>query len=130
MPGKILVTGGAGFIGSHTVVALSEGGYEPVIVDNFSNSERSVPSRIGEILGGEIPCHEIDCTSASDLAALFKETAPVLGVVHFAAFKSVGESMQEPLAYYSNNLGSTSTLIAAMLEAGVAHLVFSSSCTV
>ena len=130
MPGKILVTGGAGFIGSHTVVALSEGGYEPVIVDNFSNSERSVPSRIAEILGREIPCHEIDCTSASDLAAVLEESAPVLGVVHFAAFKSVGESMQEPLKYYSNNLGSTSTLIEVMLQAAVAHLVFSSSCTV
>lgn len=130
MPGKILVTGGAGFIGSHTVVALFEGGYEPVIVDNFSNSEKSVPTRIGEIVGHEIPCHEIDCTSASDLAALFEETAPIVGVVHFAAFKSVGGSMREPLRYYSNNLGSTATLMAVMLDAGVPHLVFSSSCTV
>jgi UDP-glucose 4-epimerase len=126
---NILVTGGAGFIGSHTVVSLAEAGFRPIIVDNFSNSEPSVLAGLRSILGQDIPCHDLDCNDRAALQQVLR-SEKIEGVIHFAASKAVGESMQEPLAYYRNNLGSLVALLEAMLAEGVAHLIFSSSCTV
>lgn len=127
---KILVTGGAGYIGSHTVVELVGAGYEPVIIDNFSNSEESALAGIAAILGRDIPCHRIDCTDAEALRQVFKQEQNIQGVIHFAAYKAVGESVAEPLKYYHNNVGSLVTLLQVMEEYKVYNLVFSSSCTV
>ncbi len=125
----ILVTGGAGFIGSHTVVALAEAGYRPVVLDNFSNSRQSVLEGLRRLLGVEVPCYAADCR---DRAALLRalERERVEGVIHFAAYKAVGESVQEPLRYYRNNLDALLTLLEVMLEVGVRDVIFSSSCTV
>ncbi len=125
----ILVTGGAGFIGSHTVVALAEAGFRPVIIDDFSNSQQNVLEGLKQILGYEVPCVVHDCNDRETLLHLFQQEN-VRGVIHFAAFKAVGESMEEPLRYYRNNLGSLITLMDVMLETGVSNLIFSSSCTV
>ncbi len=127
---KIVVTGGAGFIGSHTVVDLVENGYTPILLDDFSNSERFVVDRLTSICGQEIRCHEIDCRDRSAVAQVFEAEGPIAGVIHFAASKSVSESQQNPLHYYSNNLGSLLTILEVMAEADVRDLVFSSSCTV
>lgn len=127
---KILVTGGAGYIGSHTVVELAQAGYAPIIIDNFSNSEDSALAGIQAILGHEVPCHRIDCGDAEALRQVFKAEGDIAGVIHFAAFKAVGESVQKPLAYFHNNVGSLITLLTVMAEFGVENLVFSSSCTV
>lgn len=125
-----MVTGGAGYIGSHTVVELVEAGYEPVIIDNFSNSEESALEGIAAILGRDIPCHRIDCTDVEALRQVFKQEQNIQGVIHFAAYKAVGESVEEPLKYYHNNVGSLVTLLQVMNEYKVYNLVFSSSCTV
>ena len=127
---KILVTGGAGYIGSHTVVELAQAGYEPVIVDNFSNSETSVLDGLRAILGHDVTCHRVDCGNAEALHQVFKTEGDIQGVIHFAAFKAVGESVQKPLAYFDNNVGSLLTLLEVMKDEGVGSLVFSSSCTV
>ncbi|MCS6929350.1 MAG: UDP-glucose 4-epimerase GalE [Saprospiraceae bacterium] len=128
-PSSILVTGGAGFIGCHTVIALAEAGYRPVIFDNFSNSQPKVLEGLRQILGFEVPCYRADCTNrAALLEAMRRER--VSGVIHFAAFKAVGESVQKPLLYYSNNLNALLTLLEAMIELDVRDLIFSSSCTV
>ena len=126
---KILVTGGAGFIGSHTVVSLVEAGFEPVIVDDFSNSERSVLSGLKAILGRDVICYAIDCNDATAMNEVFEQQKPI-GVIHFAAHKAVGESVAKPLKYYRNNLDSLMLLLDLMPAHGVANLVFSSSCTV
>lgn len=127
---KILVTGGAGYIGSHTVVELVEAGYEPVIVDNFSNSEESALGGIAAIVGRSVPCHRIDCTDAAALRGVFEQEQNIAGVIHFAAYKAVGESVEQPLKYYHNNVGSLVALLQVMGEFNVTNLVFSSSCTV
>jgi UDP-glucose 4-epimerase len=128
--GKVIVTGGAGFIGSHTVVELALAGYSPVIVDDFSNSQRSVLAGLEKILGHEVPCHAVDCNDGTRLSEIFSSEGPIQGVIHFAAFKSVGESVHSPLKYYRNNVGSTTTLLEVMKAHSVWDLVFSSSCTV
>ena len=127
---KILVTGGAGYIGSHTVVELAQAGYEPVIVDNFVNSRESVLGGLRAILGRDVACHRVDCTDRAALRGVFEQEGDVGAVIHFAAFKAVGESVQRPLAYFENNTGSLLMLLEVMRERGVANLVFSSSCTV
>ncbi|WP_045688640.1 UDP-glucose 4-epimerase GalE [Hymenobacter sp. AT01-02] len=127
---KILVTGGAGYIGSHAVVELYNAGYQPIIVDNFSNSQESALVGIEQILGVKVPAHRIDCNDAEALRAVFAEEGKLRGVIHFAAYKAVGESMGKPLEYYQNNVGSLLTLLQVMREFGVEALVFSSSCTV
>ncbi|GAB3299419.1 NAD-dependent epimerase/dehydratase family protein [Hymenobacter tenuis] len=127
---KILVTGGAGYIGSHAVVELYEAGFQPVIVDNFCNSQESALQGIEQILGVRVPFHQIDCNDAEAMRAVFAEEGSLRGVIHFAAFKAVGESMQKPLEYYQNNVGSLLALLQVMREFGVEALVFSSSCTV
>lgn len=126
---NVLVTGGAGFIGSHTVVALHEAGFNPVIIDDFSNSQRSVLDGLEQIIGKRITCYEENCCDTKALAAIF-DTEKIGGVIHFAAHKAVGESMEQPLKYYRNNLDSILSLLETMVPAGVKHLIFSSSCTV
>ena len=127
---KILVTGGAGYIGSHAVVELYQAGYQPVIVDNFSNSQESALAGIEAILGTAVPIYRIDCGDAAALRTVFQTEKDIQGVIHFAAYKAVGESVAKPLAYFQNNVGSLLTLLAVMPEFGVQSLVFSSSCTV
>ncbi|WP_035565099.1 UDP-glucose 4-epimerase GalE [Hymenobacter sp. IS2118] len=127
---KILVTGGAGYIGSHAVVELHQAGYQPVIIDDFSNSEESALAGIEAILGVAVPLYRIDCADEAALRSVFAAEPDIAGVIHFAAFKAVGESVQKPLAYFQNNVGSLLTLLAVMKEFGVENLVFSSSCTV
>ena len=126
---KIIVTGGAGFIGSHTVVELVNAGYDPIIIDNFSNSEQSVLLGINEITGRKIKFYEGDCNDGEFMRNVFKIENPD-GVIHFAAFKAVGESVQKPLEYYNNNIGSLLVLLETMKRYGCKNLVFSSSCTV
>ncbi|MBA9078520.1 UDP-glucose 4-epimerase GalE [Rufibacter quisquiliarum] len=127
---KILVTGGAGYIGSHTVVELYNAGYTPIIVDNFSNTEERVLQGLAQILGHEVVCHKVDCTDAAALQEVFTKEGKFEGVIHFAAFKAVGESVSEPLKYYHNNVAGLVTLLQVMEANNVSNLVFSSSCTV
>ncbi|MFC6996731.1 UDP-glucose 4-epimerase GalE [Rufibacter roseus] len=127
---KILVTGGAGYIGSHTVIELVEAGYTPVIVDNFSNTDEKVLQGISSILGKEVACYRVDCTDAAALQEVFAKEGGIAGVIHFAAFKAVGESVAEPLKYYHNNVAGLVTLLQVMENNKVSNLVFSSSCTV
>ncbi|MGV3601878.1 MAG: UDP-glucose 4-epimerase GalE [Dyadobacter fermentans] len=126
---KILVTGGAGFIGSHTVVELHNAGFEPVIIDNLYNSNLNVLEGIKKITGKAFPFYEIDCNDAEKVRALF-EKEQFDGVIHFAAYKAVGESVEKPLNYYENNLISLMVLLRAAQEFNVDKFVFSSSCTV
>lgn len=126
---KILVTGGAGFIGSHTVVALVEAGFEPVIIDDFSNSQKRALDGLEKILGKPVKCYEKNCNNFETLQNVFQKEQ-IKGVIHFAAFKAVGESVQNPLKYYENNIGSLITLLKAMTTEGVQNIIFSSSATV
>lgn len=126
---KILVTGGLGYIGSHTAVALQEAGYEVVIIDDLSNSELFVLDRITQITGIEPEFHQIDLKDA-DLVNEFFQNNKVDGVIHFAAHKAVGESVQKPLMYHKNNLLGLLNVLEAMKENEVDHFIFSSSCTV
>lgn len=126
---KILITGGAGYIGSHTAVALVNAGFEPVIVDNFSNSDHSVLNGLKKILEKDLICYEGDCNDKALMKEVFKKNH-FQGVIHFAAYKAVGESTRFPLKYYSNNIESLIILLETMAEFGVKDLVFSSSCTV
>ena len=125
----ILVTGGAGFIGSHTCVALAQAGIPHLILDNFGNSRRSVLERLGRITGVQPLIVEGDVRDADLLARVFAQH-PIDGVIHFAALKAVGESVREPLRYYDNNVAGTVALLRAMQATGVRTLVFSSSATV
>ena len=125
----ILVTGGLGYIGSHTVVALLEGGFEPVIVDNYCNSQKWIMDQLKELTGQRIKEYTVDCTNLKELDAVF-ENETFAGVIHFAALKAVGESVSEPLKYYRNNVGSLINIIDLMSKYNVPNLVFSSSCTV
>ncbi len=125
---RIVVTGGAGFIGSHTAVALVEAGYEPVLVDDLRNSREEAVAGIRRIVGREIEWHCVDCGNAAAMAPVFDQ--PVYGAIHFAADKAVGESVEQPEKYVDNNIGGTARLTALLRQHGVRHLVFSSSCTV
>ncbi|MDQ3101442.1 MAG: NAD-dependent epimerase/dehydratase family protein, partial [Bacteroidota bacterium] len=127
---KVIVTGGAGFIGSHTVVELAAAGYDPIIVDDLRNSEERSLNGINAIVSKPIPVYQIDCTNEADFAKVFRIEGPIQGVIHFAAYKAVGESVKEPLKYYQNNIGSLIVLLKLMNEFRVPQLVFSSSCTV
>lgn len=127
---QILVTGGTGFIGSHTVVELQQQGFEVIIVDDLSNSTADVADRIGLITGIRPELHVFDLCDAGKTEDLFNREKGIAAVIHFAAHKSVGESVQQPLKYYRNNLLSTVNLLESMARHGVKHLIFSSSCTV
>lgn len=126
---KILVTGGAGYIGAHTTVELCENGYTPVVIDNFSKSDRTLLNGIEKIVGRPVIFYEGDCTDKKFLEEVFKKEK-IEGVMHFAAYKSVGESVEHPGMYYRNNLDSLMSLLEAMEKVKVYHLIFSSSCTV
>jgi UDP-glucose 4-epimerase len=129
MAKRVLVTGGTGYIGSHTTVELLEAGYDVVIVDNLSNSERSVLKGIGKITGKRVPFHKVDCRNLAALRRVFVRY-DFDAVIHFAASKAVGESVEQPLMYYQNNLVSLMNILQLMRENEVRNLVFSSSCTV
>ena len=127
---KILVTGGMGYIGSHTVVELQLAGYEVIIVDNLSNSNIEVLSGIEKITGIRPEFENLDCMEYLSLDRLFSKYEGIKAIVHFAAFKAVGESVQKPILYYRNNLNSLTNLLELMPLYNVRHFLFSSSCTV
>ena len=127
---RILVTGGTGYIGSHTTVELMQQGYDVTIVDNLSNSSVDVLDGITEIVGRKPDFANIDCGNFMDLDSVFRNYPDIVGVIHFAASKAVGESVEKPLLYYKNNLGSLCTLLDVMKLHQVPNIVFSSSCTV
>lgn len=130
MKTKVLVTGGAGYIGAHTAVELLNSGYEPVLIDNFSKSDKTLLMGMEKITGSKPNFHEGDCLDEKFLKKIFKDHGPFSCVLHFAAYKSVGESVQQPLMYYDNNIGSMVSLLKVMKENKVKDLIFSSSCTV
>lgn len=126
---SILVTGGAGYIGSHTVVELIEKGYDPIIVDNLSNSKIEVLDRIATITGVKPKFYKVDVCNRDEMRKIF-ESESISAVIHFAGYKAVGESVAKPLMYYNNNLNSTISVLELMLEYHVDNFVFSSSATV
>lgn len=126
---KILVTGGLGFIGSHTVVELQNEGFEVVIIDNLSNSKIDVLNSITEITHKKPDFHQLDLRVKSDVKNFFDHTK-IDGIIHFAAFKAVGESVEKPLEYYENNIGSLVYLLQEMRDRNIDNFIFSSSCTV
>ncbi|MDN3204623.1 UDP-glucose 4-epimerase GalE [Algoriphagus sediminis] len=126
---KILITGGAGYIGSHTAVELVKAGFLPIIIDDLSNSDIGVLDRLKEITGQELPFYKGNCGDKALLNQV-SEDHQISGVIHFAAFKAVGESTEEPLKYYRNNVGGLISLLDFMQENNIRDIVFSSSCTV
>ena len=127
---RILVTGGTGYIGSHTVVELMQQGYDVVIVDNLSNSNQAVLDGITAIVGTCPDFVQADCCDSAAMDALFSSYSDIVGVIHFAASKAVNESVERPLLYYRNNVMSLVTVLETMKKHGVYNIVFSSSCTV
>lgn len=127
---KILVTGGTGYIGSHTVVELQNAGFEPVIVDDLSNSSASSVDNIAKITGKKPAFEQLNCCDYAGLEAVFAKYKDIEAIIHFAAFKAVGDSCQRPLDYYQNNLVSLINLLRLMPMYNVKGIVFSSSCTV
>jgi len=125
----VLVAGGAGYIGTHTAVELIEAGYDVVIADNLSNSEMQAVEGVRQITGRDIPFVQVDCDDKEALSAVF-DTYKFDSVIHFAASKAVGESVEKPLLYYRNNILSLLNMLELMREKGVRNIVFSSSCTV
>lgn len=130
MKETILVTGGTGFIGSHTTVELIQNGYNVVIVDNLSNSNDSVIDGIEKITGHRPSFENVDCCDNAKLDSVFKKYSPISGIIHFAASKAVGESVEKPLLYYRNNINSLINILELMPKYGVKGIIFSSSCTV
>lgn len=127
---KILVTGGAGYIGSHTVVELFQAGFTPIIVDDFRNSMPWIIERLMELTSDELIHYKIDCSNPSAFRKVFTDHPDIKGLIHFAADKAVGESVENPLKYYQNNVGSLCTVLELMKEFNIQNFVFSSSCTV
>ena len=127
---KILVTGGAGYIGSHTLVELSANDFEPIIVDNLCNTSIQNIQGAEKIIGKSISFYNVDCTDEDALNAVFEQEKSIEGAIHFAAFKSVEESLREPEKYHSNNIGSLQVLLNVMKKHNVENIIFSSSCTV
>ena len=127
---KILVTGGAGYIGSHTVVELYLAGYMPIIVDNLCNSSKINLEGINKILNTKILWYNIDCTDYKKMKEIFNNHPDIYGCIHFAAYKSVGESIEKPKKYYKNNIGSLEILLKCIDEYDFKNIIFSSSCTV
>lgn len=130
MKQRILVTGGTGYIGSHTVVELQNNGFEVIIVDNLSNSRADVVDSIEKITGIRPAFEKVDCLDYQGMDAVFTKYPGIQGIIHFAASKAVGESVQKPLLYYRNNLVSLINVLELMPKHGVKGIIFSSSCTV
>ena len=130
MKKTILVTGGTGFIGSHTTVELQQAGYDVVIVDNLSNSKIEVVDGIEKITGIRPAFEKVDCCDLEGLRAVFTKYPGICGIIHFAASKAVGESVEKPLLYYRNNINSLINLLELMPQFDVKGIIFSSSCTV
>ena len=126
---KVLVTGGLGYIGSHTVVSLVENGYRPIIIDNLSNTHPNVKQGIKEIVGKDVDFYNDELRDRRAVRRIF-EDHEIWGVIHFAASKYVGESVTNPLKYYTNNIDSLCSLVSIMCDYGVKNIVFSSSCSV
>ena len=127
---KIMVTGGLGYIGSHTVLELVNAGFEPVIVDNLSNSSEDVLTRLQELTGQKLSFIKADLSIKSEVVAVFDQHLDLQAVIHFAAYKAVGESVAKPLEYYNNNLGSLVYILQEMRARDLDNFIFSSSCTV
>jgi UDP-glucose 4-epimerase len=127
---KILVTGGAGYIGSHTIVDLIENGFDVICADNFSRSLTTSLDGINEITGKKIKNYAIDLCNLDSTKTIFEENKDIVGVIHFAAFKSVGESVEKPLMYYENNMSSLLNVLICIQEYHIPNFVFSSSCSV
>jgi len=127
---KILVTGGCGYIGSHTIVDLIENGYDVISVDNNSRSNPVILAGIEQITGEKVKNYKVDLCNFDDTHAIFQENPDIKGIVHFAAYKSVGESVEKPLVYFDNNLTSQINLLKCSQEFETPYFVFSSSCTV
>lgn len=130
MKETILVTGGTGFIGSHTVVELQQAGYNVVIIDNLSNSKADVVDGIEKITGIRPAFENVDCCDMKSMENVFNKYNSIKGIIHFAASKAVGESVQKPLLYYRNNILSLINILELMSQHGVKGIIFSSSCTV
>jgi UDP-glucose 4-epimerase len=129
-PGKILVTGGCGYIGGHTIVDLVNNGFDVISVDDLSKGSLRMLSGVEEILGKQIKNYKVDLTNLDDTQAIFIENPDIIGVIHFAAFKSVNESVQQPLMYYRNNINSLVNILQCAKDYLVPNIVFSSSCSV
>jgi UDP-glucose 4-epimerase len=127
---KVLVTGGGGYIGSHTLVSLLERGYQVISADDLSRSDGSALEGIKKITGTEVKNYQVDLKDRAAAQRIFAENPDIEAVIHFAAYKSVGESVKDPLLYFANNNGSLLSVLGAMEKQGVRQLVFSSSCTV
>ena len=127
---KIIVTGGAGYIGSHTIVELIISGYVPIIVDNLCNTSSKNIDGIEKITDTKVKWYNVDCTDKYAMDKIFYEEGKIDGVIHFAAYKSVEESVQNPQKYYDNNMGSLEVVLKCMQENKVKNIIFSSSCTV
>lgn len=127
---KILVTGGCGYIGSHTIVDLVQNGFEVISVDDNSRSSINILDGVEEIIGKKVKNYTVDLCNFDDTQAIFEENHDITGIIHFAAFKAVGESVEKPLMYFDNNLNSLINILRCAEEFHVPHFVFSSSCTV
>ena len=122
---KILTTGGAGFIGAHTVVELHKAGFDTVIIDNLSRTDEILLKGIEQIIGQKPNFYKGDCCDVDFVQSVFKKESNIAGVIHFAAYKAVGESVEKPLEYYRNNIGSLITLLEVMKEFNVKDFIFS-----
>ena len=128
---KILVTGGAGYIGSHTIIEIIENSdWEVISIDNYSNSSEETYARITEITGRDIQYYDVDLRNLSATECVFKENPDIKGIIHFAAFKAVGESVEKPLMYYDNNINTLTNILSCQAKFNVPSLIFSSSCSV
>ncbi len=127
---KVLVSGGCGYIGSHTIVDLIDNGFEVISIDNLSNSDESVLGGIRKITGKDVRNYQVDLCDLEKTEQIFESHPDIQGIIHFAALKSVGESVEQPLRYFQNNLNSLINILSCMEKFGVEHLIFSSSCSV
>lgn len=127
---KILVTGGCGYIGSHTIVDLIENGYDVISVDNNSRSDASILDGVERITGKKVKNYKVDLCNFDDTHAIFQENTDIDGIIHFAAYKAVGESVERPIMYYENNLNSLLNILKCVRDFDIPYFVFSSSCTV
>ncbi|MBE50362.1 MAG: UDP-glucose 4-epimerase GalE [Flavobacteriales bacterium] len=127
---KVIITGGAGYIGSHTAVALHSAGFTPIIIDNLSNSSEYNIIGISKLINYSVKWYNIDCLEYEKLYEIFKKEQEIIGVIHFAAFKSIKESIKKPKKYFENNIGSLKNIISIMEILNIKNLLFSSSCTV